>query len=127
MLGHADLKTTAVYLGIVPKHLEEAIRILDGAIESNEQSTPKAAQTPAPTKLQGKPDSAIQHAHTFSSVGESGSSSAPWIAALRVMLDPPNLCQALDPEGVEEVQLAKLPVMDETAVKQLLRPSRKAT
>jgi len=28
-MGHADLDTTAVYLGLAPKHLEEAIQLLD--------------------------------------------------------------------------------------------------
>lgn len=81
LLGHADLKTTAVYLGVVPKHLEGAIRILDGAIGSSEQSMPTAAQTPAPPQLQERPDSAIPHGPIFPSLATNGDSANPWIAA----------------------------------------------
>lgn len=119
LLGHADLKTTAVYLGVVPKHLEEAIRVLDNATGSNGLSTSITAQTPA--QLQEKPDSATQHVPTSPSVAASGSGSDPWTTALRVMLDPTNLCQALQPEGVEELQLAHLPVIDKAVANQLLR------
>ncbi len=31
LLGHTDLQTTAVYLGVVPKHLEEAIKLLEAS------------------------------------------------------------------------------------------------
>ncbi len=114
LLGHTDLKTTAAYLGVVPKHLEEAIKILDRDAESSGQSTPTAAQTPAPTQLQEKPDSATQHVRTIPSVPGSGSGSDPWGAALRVMLDPANLCQALTREGVEELQVDGLPIVQPT-------------
>jgi len=120
LLGHTDLKTTAVYLGLAPKHLEEAIRILESPAESNRQDTTTILQPPATTKLHKRPDSAIQHGHTFPSAAASEDSANPWIAAIRVTLDPANLCQALEPDKVEELQLAKLPVMDKVTMNQFL-------
>lgn len=118
LLGHTDLKTTAVYLGVVPKHLEEAIRILKNPAESSRQDNTRALQPLAAIQPRGRPDSAIQHSQTFPSVAASGSAE-PWIAALQVALDPTNLCQALKPERVEELQLAKLPVIDKAAANRL--------
>ena len=43
------------------------------------------------------------------------------------MLDPANLIQALKPEGVEELQLAKLLVMDEATVNGSTGLSRRIT
>jgi len=42
-----------------------------------------------------------------------------------VILDPANLCHALEPDGVEELQLAKLPVMGKAAVNRLVGLSGK--
>ena len=121
LLGHADLKTTAVYLGLAPKHLEEAIRILDSPAETNRQDTTTISRPSATTKLHKRPDSAIQHDNNqvFPNIATSESPANPWIEALRVMLDPANLDQALKPDKVKELQLAKLPVMDKAAVNRL--------
>jgi len=47
-----------------------------------------------------------------------GGDSDPWVAALKVMLDPANLIEALNSENVEDVQLNVLPT---TAVSRALR------
>jgi len=68
---------------------------------------------------QEKADSGIQNVHAVPSGAASGSNGDPWIAALRVMLDPANLCQALEPARVEELQLASLPMVDKATVNRL--------
>lgn len=112
LLGHTDLKTTAVYLGVVPKHLEEAIRILDYSTKSSELNTSTVAPRLIPTQAEGRTDSTTPHVPLFPSYD-------PWVTALQGMLDPANLCQALESEKVEEVRLNQLPVIDKDAADRL--------
>jgi hypothetical protein len=100
LLGHADLTTTAVYLGLAPKHLEEAIRTLANTTESRKQEINDSAITPRVT----------QPVSTHPNV--TNISNDPLIAALQVMVEPANLYQALKPENVEELQLNTMPIID---------------
>ena len=50
--------------------------------------------------------------------GVGGAGGDPWVAALKVILDPANLVEALKSESVEDVQLDVLP---NTAVSRVLR------
>ena len=49
---------------------------------------------------QEKRDSGTQSVRDFPRGAVSGSNSDPWTEALRVAIDPTNLCQALQPEKV---------------------------
>jgi len=68
---------------------------------------------------QEKPDSGKQNACAVPGGAASGSSGDPWTAALRVALEPANLCQVLQSEKVEEVQLSSLPVINRATADQL--------
>ncbi|MBA7468820.1 Tyrosine recombinase XerC [subsurface metagenome] len=113
LLGHENLNTTEVYLSITDRELYAAAKRLD---EHNNRATKGNGQE--------KPDSGIQNVRTVLGGTASGSNGDPWTAALRVMLDPANLCQALEPEGVEELQLTCLPAINKTVANKLQGLSR---
>jgi integrase len=108
LLGHENLNTTEVYLSITDRELYAAAKRLDA---HNNKATKGNGQE--------KPDSGAQNVHTVPGGATSGSNGDPWAAALRVMLDPANLCQALELDRVEELQLAGLPVIDKAIVNRL--------
>lgn len=97
LLGHADLTTTAVYLGLAPKHLEEAIR------------------RPEKTTERGKPeiDNVAAKQSNLTRPNIVNISNDPLTTALKVMVEPANLYQALKPENVEELQLNTMPIINQ--------------
>ena len=105
LLGHENLNTTEVYLSITNKDLYAAAKRLD---EHNNR--------PIKGKVREKADSVLQPVNASTTINASGSSGEPWAAALRVMLDPTNLCQVLEPAKVEELQLDRLPLIKKTVV-----------
>jgi len=107
LLGHENLNTTEVYLSITDRELYAAAKRLD---EHNSRAIKGNGQE--------KPDSGIPNVPTVPGGAASGSYGDPWAAALRVMLDPANLCQTLKPESVEELHLAKL-VMNKPVVNRI--------
>jgi integrase/recombinase XerD len=108
LLGHENLNTTEIYLSLTDRELYAAANRLD---ERNNKTTIESRQE--------KRDSGAQSIRDFHSGVINGSDNDPWIAALRVMLDPANLCRALEPDKVEELQLSKLLVMDQDTVNRL--------
>ena len=109
LMGHENLNTTEIYLSITDRDLYAAAKRLD-------------AHHNRVTKGNGqeKPNSEVQSVRAVLSGTASGGNNNPWATALRVMLDPSNLCHALEPGGVEELQLANLPVMGKAAVNRLI-------
>jgi len=109
LLGHENLNTTEVYLSLTDKELYAAARRLD---EHNNRTQ----------KYEGRveSDSEIQNIKSVPIDATSINHSGPWIAALKVMVDPTNLFQAMKPEHVEELQLEKLSVAkDDSANRRL--------
>jgi hypothetical protein len=98
LLGHSDLSTTSAYLGLAPKHLEEAIRGLENTTGGKTQ-VDDVTVTPRGTQPVSKHD-------LFKTTKDP--------TALLATVDPVNLCQALKPENVEEVRLNSLPLIDVT-------------
>ncbi|MBA7710234.1 Tyrosine recombinase XerC [subsurface metagenome] len=116
LLGHENLNTTEIYLSLTDRELYAAANRLD---ERNNRVAIENGQK--------KRDSGTQSVRDFPRGAVSGSNSDPWTAALRVMIDPTNLCQALEPGRVEELQLANLPVIDKAIMNRLKRPSKNET
>ncbi len=100
LLGHENVNTTEVYLSLTDRELYAAAKRLD---ERNYKASKETGQE--------KQDSGKNNACDIPSGSASGSHE-PWTEALRVALDPANLCQLLKPEKVEEVQLSSLPVIN---------------
>ncbi|MFC1919780.1 tyrosine-type recombinase/integrase [Chloroflexota bacterium] len=69
LMGHEDLATTAVYLGIAPKHLQEAISILEQAMPTDIEQPPSGwkEQHKALTEL----EKTKKHHEAMSSVVQS--------------------------------------------------------
>jgi len=107
LMGHENLNTTEVYLSLTDRELFAAAKRLD---ERNYKVTKKTGQE--------KPDSGKQSACAVPGGAAIGRRD-PWIEALRVVIDPTNLCQALQLEKVEEVQLSNLPVINRATIDQL--------
>jgi integrase/recombinase XerD len=115
LLGHSDLATTAVYIGLAPKHLEEAIKLLDKNGHLQQANTNQSVQIEAesPKTLSPVPES--QYSPVLRDVGIS----SPMVAALKVMLNPNNLVTVLDEEKVEELQTGNLPVINKATADRL--------
>jgi hypothetical protein len=109
LLGHENLNTTEVYLSLTDRELYAAAKGLD---ERNSTVTTEHEQK--------KPESGKQSVHAVPGDSTSGSHD-PWTEALRVALDPANMCQALKPENVEEVSLAQFSPIDKDAADYLRR------
>jgi len=107
LLGHENLNTTEVYLSLTDRELYAAAKRLD---ERNNKA--------AKENNQKRPDSGISNVRAVPDGTASGSLD-PWTEALRVAIDPINLCQALQPEKVEEVQLSSLPEINRATADQL--------
>lgn len=108
LLGHENLNTTEVYLSLTDRELFAAAKRLD---QHNNKATAEHEQE--------KQDSTKQNVSAFSGSSANGRSCDPWVEALRVALNPANLNQALDPKKVEEVQLARSPVIDKNVADRL--------
>lgn len=102
LLGHENLNTTQVYLSITDKDLYAAAKRLDSRLIKGE--------------VREKVDSVPQPIVPTGGNGSRGIGDEPWVAALRVMLDPTNLYQALEPARIKELQLDRQPVIDKTVV-----------
>lgn len=107
LLGHENLNTTQVYLSLTDRELYAAAKRLD---QHNNKATAEHEQE--------KPDSTKQNVSAVPS-GSANGNRDPWIEALRVALNPANFYQPLKLEKVEEVSLAKLPVIDRKAADHL--------
>jgi len=83
LMGHENLNTTEVYLSLTDRELFAAAKRLD---ERNYKVAKETGQE--------KPDSGKQNACAVPGGAASGSLD-PWTEALRVAIDPTNLCQAL--------------------------------
>ncbi|MDP2916698.1 MAG: tyrosine-type recombinase/integrase [Dehalococcoidia bacterium] len=125
LLGHESLGTTETYLAVTNNGLRDTVNLLDKT-RRNSGGEPSEVDAHVTPRNQVGPiggtqnNSATQPSHVSYNTSTGGSADGPWIAALRATLDPANLCQALEPERVEELQLDKLPVMDKAAVSRLL-------
>ncbi len=108
LLGHENLNTTQVYLSLTDRELYAAAKRLD------EHSSRAEGHG------QEKQDSRTHDSGAVPGSAISSSNGDPWGAALRAALEPTNLFHALKPAGVEELQLARLPVIDKTAADYLL-------
>jgi site-specific recombinase XerD len=120
LLGHESLATTEGYLAVTDKSLRDAVNLLDkGRLEKGQAlGAAEAGNRVEPVgDAEENKNAATQNIRTLD---VSGSGGDPRIAALQLILDPANLCRALEPERVEEVRLDKLPVMDKVAVNLLL-------
>jgi site-specific recombinase XerD len=93
LLGHSDLSTTSAYLGLAPKHLEEAIRGLENTTGGKTQVDDTTIKGMQPVSK-----------HHYLLNKDS--------TALLATVDPVNLFQALKPGNVEEVKLNSLPLID---------------
>jgi integrase/recombinase XerD len=115
LLGHADLATTAVYLGLAPKHLEEAIKLLDRGTQLKKVDADQSAQVEVEN---GKGLLSITENQRNNLVKDVDGSS-PMAAALKVMLAPNNLVTALEEEKVEELQMSNLPALNKATADRL--------
>jgi hypothetical protein len=96
-----------VYLSITDQSLYDAVKKLD-----------KYGSNTSRDNRHEKPSSEVQEVRPVPS-STSGGSLDPWTEALRVALDPASLCQALEPEKVEEMQLFRLPTIDKNTADRL--------
>ena len=123
LLGHGSLSTTESYLAVTNNVLRDTVSLLDKTRQKKGQApggTGAANRVEPVGDAKENKNAATQHIRT---VDASGSGGDPLIVALQLMLDPANLCRALEAERVVEVRLDKLPVMDKAAANRLLVPS----
>jgi len=100
LLGHEDVSTTQRYVAVPSEAARQAIELRTrrrGAAAGQEVD---------------------HHGDRLLTPDIGGGGGDPWVAALKVMLDPANLIAALNSENVEDVQLNVLPT---TAVSRALQ------
>ena len=100
LLGHEDVSTTQRYVAVPSEAARQAIELRTrrrGAAAGQEVD---------------------HHGDRLLTSDTGGGDSDPWVAELKVMLDPANLIEALNSENVEDVQLNVLPT---TAVSRALQ------
>jgi hypothetical protein len=110
LLGHENLNTTEVYLSLTDRELYAAAKRLDEHNRKGSKENRQETRNPR-----------IQNVHNVRGGATSKSIDDPWTAALRVALEPANLCQALDPARVTEPQMDQLPILDKAATDRLRR------
>jgi integrase/recombinase XerD len=102
LLGHENLNTTEVYLSLTDRELYAAAKRLD-----------KHANMSA-TKKEQESSGGIEEKQAG-----NGSRDDSRIVALQMVLHPDNLCRALVPEGIGELQLDKVPVINKATADRL--------
>jgi hypothetical protein len=97
LMGHENLNTTQVYLSITDKDLHAVAERLDKHANMTAAKKERESSGEIEEKQAG-----------------NGSRDDFGIVALQMILHPDNLCRALVPEGVGELQLDKLPVVSKS-------------
>ena len=86
LLGHEDVSTTQRYVAVPSEAARQAIELR--------------------TRRRGAAASQVNYHNDRLLTSDTGSRGGdPWVAALKVLLDPANLIEALNSESVEDVQL----------------------